>query len=248
MNYIVNRFAARAIVVAFLASSLAPAPASTQSQQTYQNSVLKGWYERMQDVDSLLLDGKYRKARKQTNVLLDEICDRVQTGDASEFLSMAVLLRALAESGLGNERDARWDLGMAKAFSTKIGSRDLSAYGEAGRKLAGVEFHTPTLREEAERLRGMVVTKPERIRTRKPKYPLGKRYACIEAPVIVGAVVDTEGTPRQPYRVSSHHPVMAFAALDTLREWRFKPAFGDGQPIEFFYNLTVNYKIPACSK
>jgi hypothetical protein len=47
---------------------------------------------------------------------------------------------------------------------------------------------------------------------------------------------------RSQLRVRGGEPTMAYIALDALREWEFEPARLDGEPIESFYTLTVNFR------
>jgi protein TonB len=33
------------------------------------------------------------------------------------------------------------------------------------------------------------------------------------------------------------------AAVDAIKQWRFKPATLNGRPVTVYYNLTVNFKL-----
>lgn len=41
-------------------------------------------------------------------------------------------------------------------------------------------------------------------------------------------------------------PVMAYAALEAIRQWRFEPGTINGQPTEVHWNLTINFRSDGC--
>ena len=91
------------------------------------------------------------------------------------------------------------------------------------------------------------VIPPRKIRTPRPKYPFGKYGACIDGPIVVQIIINEQGMPTHPRLLTTQDPVLGFAAMEALRNWRFKPARLEGEPVSVYYNLTVNFKLPICT-
>jgi len=58
--------------------------------------------------------------------------------------------------------------------------------------------------------------------------------------VQIEATVNKEGHVTNP-KVISGNPLLANAALEAVREWRYKPYYLDGQPVEIRTQITVNF-------
>ncbi|MGA9803322.1 MAG: energy transducer TonB [Terriglobales bacterium] len=43
-------------------------------------------------------------------------------------------------------------------------------------------------------------------------------------------------------KVLKGDPILAHAALDAVRQWRYKPYYLDGEPVEIQTQITVNFK------
>lgn len=56
-----------------------------------------------------------------------------------------------------------------------------------------------------------------------PVYPFDMRRSGLRGEVLVGFIVDSEGTVRDPYIVRSSNPGFEQAALDAVLKWRFRP-------------------------
>ena len=55
------------------------------------------------------------------------------------------------------------------------------------------------------------------------------------------ASIDKEGSVVN-LKVLSGDPVLAQAALEAVRQWRYKPYYLDGQPVEIETQITINFK------
>ena len=78
------------------------------------------------------------------------------------------------------------------------------------------------------------------IRRVQPLYPPLARTARIQGPVALHALISREGTIEQ-LQVLSGHPMLNQAALDAVKQWRFRPYILNGQPIEVETEITVNF-------
>jgi protein TonB len=77
----------------------------------------------------------------------------------------------------------------------------------------------------------------------KPVYPAASRAAGIEGNVLISATIDKFGTVVNPKVVSKVDPDLAAAALDAVRQWRYKPALLNGQPMDIITVITVNFSL-----
>jgi protein TonB len=91
------------------------------------------------------------------------------------------------------------------------------------------------------------VRRPEKIKAPPPSYPFAARKQRLIGRVIIEAIIDTEGRLRHPAVIdpadASDLVVFAASALDTVCDWRFRPATLDGRPVKVYYTLTVTYDI-----
>jgi protein TonB len=77
----------------------------------------------------------------------------------------------------------------------------------------------------------------------QPEYPQNARAMRIEGAVQMQALIDKEGKITN-VKVMKGHPVLARAAVDAVRQWRYKPYYLDGQPVEIQTEITVVFKLP----
>jgi len=98
------------------------------------------------------------------------------------------------------------------------------------------------------------VPKPEVVRVRvsqgvstghlinkvEPVYPPLARNARVQGQVVLTAIISRDGTI-QDLRVLSGHPLLIQAALDAVRQWRYKPYLLNGEAVEVETTVTVNF-------
>lgn len=77
-----------------------------------------------------------------------------------------------------------------------------------------------------------------------PQYPPEAGRSRIEGTVVLMAVIDKDGTVRD-VRVESGLPILAQAAIDAVKQWRYKPYVIDGQPVEVDSRITINFTLSA---
>lgn len=76
----------------------------------------------------------------------------------------------------------------------------------------------------------------------KPGYPLLARQMKVQGSVILRALISKEGTI-QDLHVVSGPAILASAAQDAVRQWRFKPHFVGSEAVETQADITVNFTI-----
>jgi protein TonB len=75
-----------------------------------------------------------------------------------------------------------------------------------------------------------------------PVYPPLARTARVQGSVLLAAVIGKDGTI-QNLHVVSGHPLLTQAALDAVRQWRYKPYILNGEPVEVDTQVTVNFTL-----
>jgi protein TonB len=87
------------------------------------------------------------------------------------------------------------------------------------------------------------MTRPETVHQVQPKYTELARRTGVQGTVIVEAIIDEKGYVTN-VRVLRGLPMgLDRAAVDAIRQWRFKPATLNSKPVKVFYTLTVNFTI-----
>jgi protein TonB len=76
----------------------------------------------------------------------------------------------------------------------------------------------------------------------QPPYPTLAKAARIEGSVILKAIIDREGNI-QDLQLVSGHPMLVPAAIEAVRQWRYKPYLLNGQPVEVETTITVIFSL-----
>ena len=76
----------------------------------------------------------------------------------------------------------------------------------------------------------------------QPEYPQLARQARIQGTVVLRAVISREGRIEN-LQVLSGHPLLVPAALDAVRQWRYRPYSLNDQPVEVETQITVNFTL-----
>lgn len=77
-----------------------------------------------------------------------------------------------------------------------------------------------------------------------PQYPTEAGRARIEGAVVLLATIGRDGCVKD-VRVESGLPILAQAAIDAVKQWRYKPYMIDGEPVEVDSRITVNFTLAA---
>lgn len=87
------------------------------------------------------------------------------------------------------------------------------------------------------------VRPPEKISAPQPQYSEIARKARIQGVVIVQAIIDKQGNVTNVKVLKGLPMGLEEAAVDAIKQWKFKPAMLNGRPVTVYYNLTVNFKL-----
>lgn len=75
-----------------------------------------------------------------------------------------------------------------------------------------------------------------------PQYPPLARQARIQGSVVLHAIIAKDGTIKNLSLVRGH-PMLVGAAMQTVRNWRYRPTLLNGQPVEVDTEITVNFTL-----
>lgn len=76
----------------------------------------------------------------------------------------------------------------------------------------------------------------------KPQYPRLAVQARIQGTVVLQAVIGKDGTV-QDLRLISGHPLLAPAAIEAVKQWRYRPYLLNNEPAEVDTQINVNFTL-----
>jgi len=126
--------------------------------------------------------------------------------------------------------------------------------GVPGGQLGGVIGGIISLTSSVAALPSMSKPTPQRVRISQgvskglliyrvePTYPPVARAARIQGVVVLAAIIDKDGNI-QNLQVVSGHPMLAPAAIEAVKQWRYKPFLLSGQPLEVETAVTVTFQL-----
>ena len=118
--------------------------------------------------------------------------------------------------------------------------------GQMGGVIGGIISSTPVAVPK--------VATPQRVRvsqgvtqgllTRRvnPTYPPLARQARIQGTVVLQAEISKSGDI-QNLRLVSGHPMLAPAAIEAVKQWKYRPYILNGEPVEVETQITVNFTL-----
>jgi len=80
------------------------------------------------------------------------------------------------------------------------------------------------------------------IRRVEPTYPPLAKSARVQGPVVLEAIISKTGTIENLQLISGH-PMLVGAAIEAVRQWRYKPYILNSEPIEVETQITVNFTL-----
>ncbi|MCM2268525.1 MAG: TonB family protein [Thermoanaerobaculia bacterium] len=107
----------------------------------------------------------------------------------------------------------------------------------------GIPDGPPAAEPDGPILVGGDVKPPERVFAPQPTYTEIARKARIQGVVIVQAIIDREGNVTNVKVLKGLPMGLEEAAVEAMKQWKFKPATLNGRPVTVYYNLTVNFKL-----
>lgn len=73
-----------------------------------------------------------------------------------------------------------------------------------------------------------------------PEYPQMAKVAHVQGDVVIQCIIDHQGEIAAAKAVSGH-PLLVQAALDAVKQWKYRPYLLNGQPVEVETTVTVRF-------
>jgi protein TonB len=86
------------------------------------------------------------------------------------------------------------------------------------------------------------VTQGNLVNKVQPAYPQIAKAARIQGAVVLQAVISKSGVVEN-LRAISGHPMLIPAAVEAVKQWRYKPYYLNGEPVEVETTVTVNFTL-----
>jgi len=86
-------------------------------------------------------------------------------------------------------------------------------------------------------------TQPEELDRVVPRYPAAARRAGVEGRVVVRGIVRHDGTIDNVEIIRDLPYGLGDSARQAVSRWRFRPATFNGEPIDVYYTVTVNFRL-----
>ncbi len=77
----------------------------------------------------------------------------------------------------------------------------------------------------------------------QPQYPLEARVKHIQGTVILKAEISKEGNVTD-LSVVTGHPALATAAIEAVKQWKYKPYLLNGQPVAVETQVSISFELP----
>ena len=84
--------------------------------------------------------------------------------------------------------------------------------------------------------KGLLVSRVE------PTYPTVAHEARVQGVVVLTAIIGKDGNVER-LQLESGNPLLVQAAIDAVKQWRYKPFLLNGQPVEIETTITVNFQL-----
>jgi protein TonB len=117
--------------------------------------------------------------------------------------------------------------------------------GQMGGVIGGIISNTPVAvpKVAVQRVRvSQGVTQGMVLHRVQPTYPPLARTARVQGSVILAAIIGKDGSI-QNLHVISGHPLLTQAALDAVKQWKYRPYILNGEPVEVDTQVTVNFTL-----
>ena len=90
---------------------------------------------------------------------------------------------------------------------------------------------------------GGPASEPKLLHRVEPKYPAAARAARVQGVVILEAIIRRDGSVGNVRPLRQLSMGLTEAAVEAVKQWRYKPAMLFDEPVEFALTVTVNFKL-----
>jgi periplasmic protein TonB len=87
------------------------------------------------------------------------------------------------------------------------------------------------------------VTQGLLVRKVEPQYPQMAKIARVQGAVVLAALIGKDGTIQNLHVERSASPLLNQAAVDAVKQWKYRPYILNGEPVEVDTTITVNFTL-----
>ena len=87
------------------------------------------------------------------------------------------------------------------------------------------------------------VTQGLLVRRVEPQYPQMAKIARVQGAVVLNAVIGKDGAIQNLHVERSASPLLNQAALEAVKQWKYRPYILNGEPVEVDTTITVNFTL-----
>ena len=120
------------------------------------------------------------------------------------------------------------------------------AGGSASGVIGGIISSTPVAVPKVAVTRVRVsagVTQGMKVHDVQPQYPQMAKIARVQGAVVLAAVIGKDGAIQNLRVVSTASPLLNQAALDAVKQWKYRPYILNGEPVDVDTTITVNFTL-----
>lgn len=77
----------------------------------------------------------------------------------------------------------------------------------------------------------------------QPVYPAEAKASRLQGSVVMHAIIGKDGNIQSADVISSPSPLLSQAAIDAVKQWRYRPYLLNGTPVEVDTQITVNFTL-----
>ena len=89
------------------------------------------------------------------------------------------------------------------------------------------------------------ITPPVKLSAVPPQYTEEAKKARVQGVAILQVVINEQGNVTKAQVLKGLPMGLSEAALEAVKQWTFEPARENGVPVSVYYNLTINFQLPA---
>ena len=191
--------------------------------------------ERYESAQAALEDADWKLAFREANRLVEGLRDSV-TDSSPGWAARALILRAIANAAMGNNRDALWDYDVAVAFVPQIDQMELPDFPPATQLLK-----TSLATREPCRKAPDLVVDATLVERKIAPYPSGMEARRVAGFVIIEPCVDSDGFTMEPRAIKAAPVPFMLTAFEAVGVWRYEPAMSEGRRVPHLVEQTVDF-------
>ena len=178
-------------------------------------------------------------------LLPEEVEGTIVFDDLRDGVEPIALTVESARQGCGTTNASLANTPLTFAIRDSLGRMKISLVSsdQAGQRAStNVDSYVPKSQEKPTKPK-VVASAPEAIYAPEPDYTDAARQANLNGSVKLRVLVGTDGLVRDVVALNQLGKGLDEEAIATVRKWQFTPAMADGQPVELWIEVEVDFRL-----